>query len=270
MKYVSSTKSLIAAVALALSAMSVANAQTGASNADARVACEALAAARGVHAHLTGASAGQAEAFGSLTRSVESLSARLQSLPNPSQELQESSARLMRGASFFAGVREILVPARASLNALRTQPLELAELLDRLSTEELVSRSPAPRISAAQELRIMAERISRNATELGVPGNLSAERVFQLRKDVANFPDLAAGLLEGDSNMRLQRARSPTARKLLMEVSERFEPTRTSAGIVFRSLRELVAAQVTHAHMITTLNAVEEVLSPVCARATGQ
>jgi twitching motility protein PilJ len=251
-------------------AKSAANGQTAASNDESKIACEALAAARGVYAPLTGAHAGQADAFGSLKVSVDSLSGRLQALSNFSQDFPETSTRLARDVNFFAGSRDTLVAARASLVALRTQPLELSALLDRLSTEELANRSPAARIAAAQELRLIAQRISRSATELGVPGNLNRERVFQLSKDSANFTELVSGLLEGNPNLRLQQTRLPTTRKLLMEVSERYEPTRTSAGIVLRSIRELVGAQVVHANMASTLKDVEAIVGPVCGQASDQ
>lgn len=263
-------KSAISAMTIALCAMSAANGQTAASNEESKISCEALAAARGVYEPLMGAQAGQADAFGSLIGSVESLSGRLQALSNSSQDFRESSERLVRDVNFFSDVRDTLISARAALMALRTQPLELSKLLDQLSTEELANQSPAARIGASQELRLIAERISRSATELGVPGNLNRESVFQLSKDTANFPDLVVGLLEGNPNLRLQQTRSPTIRMLLREVSVRYEPTRTSAGIVLRSVRELVGAQVAHANMTSTLKAVEAIVSPMCGQATGQ
>ena len=263
-------RSAIFAMTIALCAMSAANGQTAVSNEESKISCEALAAARGVYEPLMGARAGQADAFESLIGSVDSLSGRMQALSNFSHDFQESSERLARDANFFSGARNTLVSARASLVALRTQPLELSKLLDQLSIEELANQSPAARIGASQELRLIAQRISRSATELGVPGNLNRESVFQLSKDTANFSDLVFGLLDGDQNLRLQQTRSPTIRMLLREVSGRYEPTRTSAGVVLRSVRELVGAQVAHANMTSTLKAVEAIVGPLCGQATGQ
>lgn len=231
---------------------------------EAKAACEALVAARDVPPFLAQVVAGQTDAFQQFAGAVDAVHQgmdRLSAVPEPQQT---ASARLKRAADYLVARQQVVVPARAALNALRSQPLDLVAAIDKLAIEEQAGRSPATRVSAVYELKAIAQRLSMSATALSMPGGLRPENVFQLKKDAVNFRDLAAGLIEGDANLRLPRVRSAAARKLLEEIMEGFEPTRKSSETVFASLRELAGVQAAEVDLLATLKIVEAALRPLC------
>lgn len=151
--------------------------------------------------------------------------------------------RSERNALLVLGQQKLLTSVGASLQSMRQQTSELAELAESIATIKLQNNATAAEIAAAGQLVMLNQRIGKSANEFQTIEGVSAEAVFLLGKDLNAFRELVEGLLHGSTELRLPAPRSAQSRAQLENLLRGYEQTRKHAMFILGSLQGLVAAR---------------------------
>ena len=256
----------LAAACCAVLMTGPARAQAPEPSAQARAACQSLGALRGLSGPLMDAAKGDARAVAQLADRADGFARGMRS--DASGQLTSMLPRvdrLERGVRFFVARQTSLEAASGAIQAIRKHSSSLLQPAEEIALEELVGRAPAVLIAATTQLQVLTQRIGKSAGELVTAAGVSPEAAFLLRKDTENFRELALGMRDGSSGLRLERARTPAARDRITRLLEQFEATRLQVDVVFSNLRDLVAASETVKIMTSDLEALDQAMAPMCA-----
>ncbi|MGD9772695.1 methyl-accepting chemotaxis protein [Diaphorobacter sp.] len=151
--------------------------------------------------------------------------------------------RAERNAAVVMGQQKILTQVGDSLRAINRQSSELLEIAETIASLKLQQDAPSAEISAAGQLVMLTQRIGKSANEFQTTEGVSPEAVFLLGKDLNSFKEIAQGLLEGSSDLRLAATRDAQTREQLQKLIKLYEETRTQAGAILGNLQGLVSAR---------------------------
>ncbi|TXT35953.1 MAG: twitching motility protein PilJ, partial [Comamonadaceae bacterium] len=123
------------------------------------------------------------------------------------------------------------------------QSSDLLEIAETITSLKLQQNAPSAEISAAGQLVMLTQRIGKSSNEFMTMEGVSPEAVFLLGKDLNSFKEIAAGMLDGNAELRLTSASDPQTREQLSALIKLYEETRTQAGAILGNLQGLVSAR---------------------------
>jgi twitching motility protein PilJ len=165
-------------------------------------------------------------------------------------ELQEDVTKIIplmeraeKNAGIVMGQQKILTQVGAALRTINRQSSDLLEIAETVSSLKLQQNAPPAEISAAGQLVMLTQRIGKSANEFLTMEGVSPEAVFLLGKDLNSFKEIAQGLLDGSSELRLAGSKDAQTRERLEALTKLYEQTRTQAGAILGNLQGLVSAR---------------------------
>ena len=197
-----------------------------------------------------GAFAELRESAGVLTSAARGLQAgneAVEAAPGDVQPLLEPLMPLVdkaeKGANAVLAQEKNLVQAGEALRAINRQSADLLEIADNVATLKLQAGAGPAEIAAAGQLVMLTQRIGKSANEFLSIDGVSPEAVFLLGKDLNAFREIAQGLLDGSSELRLPGTSGGAAREQLQKLLVSYDATRSQAGAVVDNLQGMVAAR---------------------------
>ena len=185
-----------------------------------------------------------------LSRSVRGLKTGeggLSAAPAAVQELLDPMLPLVdraeKNANTVIAQQKILTQVGQSLRAINRQSSELLETAETISSLKLQQEAPAAELSAVGQLVMLTQRIGKSANEFLTMEGVSPEAMFLLGKDLNSFREIAQGLLDGNSELRLPGTKDPQTRERLVSLLKQYEETRTQASAILGNLQGLVSAR---------------------------
>ena len=172
-------------------------------------------------------------------------------------EFQEQLAQLgpvveraRTNAEVILGQQKTLTQVGDALRSINRQSSDLLEIAETVSSLKLQLGAPATEISASGQLVMLTQRIGKSANEFLTMEGVSPEAVFLLGKDLNTFKEIADGLLNGSTELRLKSSSDPQIRERLEALLKLYEQTRTEAGAILGNLQGLVSAREAQAGII--------------------
>ena len=151
--------------------------------------------------------------------------------------------RAERNAKVVMGQQKILTQVGDALRTINRQSADLLEIAETVSSLKLQQNASSAEISAAGQLVMLTQRIGKSANEFQTTEGVSPEAVFLLGKDLNSFKEIAQGLLDGSSELRLPASRDAQTREQLENLIKLYDQTRTQAGAILGNLQGLVSAR---------------------------
>ena len=192
------------------------------------------------------------DSSGVLARSVRALAAGdsdlgVNALSDSLQPEVSSISTLMeraeKSSGLILGQQKTLTQVGGALRSINRQSSDLLETAETISSLKLQQGANASEIAAAGQLVMLTQRIGKSANEFQTLDGVSPEAVFLLGKDLNTFKEIAEGLLNGSSELRLTAARDPQVREQLQTLIKQYDETRTQASAILGNLQGLVSAR---------------------------
>ncbi|MDQ2780088.1 MAG: methyl-accepting chemotaxis protein [Pseudomonadota bacterium] len=151
--------------------------------------------------------------------------------------------RAEKNAKVVLDQRQALTQVGQSLRSINRQSGDLLETAETVSSLKLQAGASAAELSAVGQLVMLTQRIGKSANEFLTSDGVSDEAVFLLGKDLNSFREIAKGVADGSTELRLPATRDPATREKLQQLMGQYEKTRTEASAILGNLQGLVAAR---------------------------
>ena len=158
--------------------------------------------------------------------------------------------RAEKNAAVVVSQQAILTQVGTALRAINRQSSDLLEIAETVSSLKLQQNAPPSEISASGQLVMLTQRIGKSANEFLTLEGVSPEAVFLLGKDLNSFKEIAQGLQDGSSELRLAGSKDPQTRERIEALIALYEQTRVQAGLILGNLQGLVSAREAQATII--------------------
>ncbi len=175
-----------------------------------------------------------------------------------------------KNAKVVLDQQKVLTQVTASLRTINRQSSDLLEIAETVSSLKLQQNAPPAEISAAGQLVMLTQRIGKSANEFLTMEGVSPEAVFLLGKDLNSFKEIAQGLMDGSSELRLGAAKDPQVRERLDALLKVYEQTRTQAGAILGNLQGLVSSREAQAAIVADSEPLRRDLSELQNRLSSQ
>jgi twitching motility protein PilJ len=229
---------------------------------------------------------GSPQAFPDVKESADALAKTVRGLQSGDQalrldpviaEMQETVTKIMplmeraeKNAGIVMGQQKILTQVGNALRTINRQSSDLLEIAETVSSLKLQQNAPPSEISAAGQLVMLTQRIGKSANEFLTMEGVSPEAVFLLGKDLNSFKEIAQGLLDGSSELRLAPSKDAQTRERLEALMKLYEQTRTQAGAILGNLQGLVSAREAQAAIIADSEPLRRSLQELQGRLSAQ
>ncbi|MET0333830.1 MAG: hypothetical protein ABW190_06120 [Rhizobacter sp.] len=225
-------------------------------------ACHALAQVRGIRTPLLSSMLGDKAAFQQIADRTTLL---VQSpVVRASPSVMQVTSRIRRNSELLVSKQEVVLKTHDALRSIRKAAPELLREAEDLMVAELTADAPPQRVSAANQLVMLTQRIGKSAAEMSTIDGVDPESVFLLGKDPKSFITLAKALRDGNTELRLTPAKGANPKQRLTNLLQKFEPTRLDSEALLSTLQDLVAAREAQAKLLADTLALERVLDPHC------
>ena len=152
--------------------------------------------------------------------------------------------RAEKNADYVISQKQTLTQVSQALREVNSQSSELLDLAEGIATTKIEKGGVTPAEGTSlNQLVMLTQRIGKSANEFLTVEGVSTEAVFLLGKDLNAFKEIAEGLLNGDTELKLPANRDPAVREQLEALLKIFERTRTQSTFILGSLQGLVAAR---------------------------
>ena len=178
--------------------------------------------------------------------------------------------RAEKNAAVVMGQQRILTQVGTALRTINRQSSDLLEIAETVSSLKLQQNAPSSEISAAGQLVMLTQRIGKSANEFLTMEGVSPEAVFLLGKDLNSFKEIAQGLLDGNTELRLNASRDPQTRERLAALMKLYELTRTQAGAILGNLQGLVSAREAQSAILADSEPLRRSLQDLQGKLSGQ
>ncbi len=204
---------------------------------------------------------------GEQTMRLDAVSADLQPEVEKVMPLME---RAEKNANTVMGQQSILTQVGSALRAINRQSSDLLEIAETVSSLKLQQNAPSAEISASGQLVMLTQRIGKSANEFLTMEGVSPEAVFLLGKDLNSFKEIAQGLQDGSSELRLAGSRDPQTRERLTALMALYEQTRAQAGAILGNLQGLVSAREAQASIIADSETLRRSLEEIQGKLSSE
>ena len=226
---------------------------------------------------------GSAAAFPEVRESADVLAKNLRGLKDGSAEIAAAPAaaqdaieplmvmvdRAEKNAAVVVGQQKTLTQVGLALRAINRQSSELLETAETVASLKLQQEASASELSAVGQLVMLTQRIGKSANEFLTTEGVSPEAVFLLGKDLNSFKEIATGLLNGSSELRLPATKDAQTKERLTQLIAQYEKTRAEAGAILGNLQGLVAAREAQASVVADSEPLRKGLEVVQERLSG-
>ena len=226
---------------------------------------------------------GSAAAFPEVRESADVLAKNLRGLKDGSAEIAAAPAaaqdaieplmvmvdRAETNAAVVVGQQKTLTQVGLALRAINRQSSELLETAETVASLKLQQEASASELSAVGQLVMLTQRIGKSANEFLTTEGVSPEAVFLLGKDLNSFKEIATGLLNGSSELRLPATKDAQTKERLTQLIAQYEKTRAEAGAILGNLQGLVAAREAQASVVADSEPLRKGLEVVQERLSG-
>ena len=178
--------------------------------------------------------------------------------------------RAEKNAATVMGQQKTLTDANSALRLINRQSSDLLEIAESISSLKLQQNAGAAEISASGQLVMLTQRIGKSSNEFLTSEGVGAEAVFLLGKDLNSFKEIAQGLLDGSSVLRLSAAKDPQTREQLAALIKLYDQTRVQAGAILGNLQGLVSAREAQASIISDSEPLRRGLEEVQLKLAGR
>jgi twitching motility protein PilJ len=152
--------------------------------------------------------------------------------------------RATKNADYVIKQKQTLTQVSQSLREVNSQSSELLDLAEGIASTKIEKGGVSPsEMAALNQLVMLTQRIGKSANEFLTVEGVSTEAVFLLGKDLNAFKEIAEGMLNGDTELKLVANKDPAVREQLDALLKIFERTRTQSTFILGSLQGLVAAR---------------------------
>ena len=225
---------------------------------------------------------------GSSELSLNPAPGAVQSLLEPLLPLVDKAEKQVR---IILDGERVLTQVGQSLRVISKQSSELLEVAETVSSLKLQEGGSSSEVAAAGKLVMLTQRIGKSANEAmtvqsmpvvqapataasGAGAGVDAEgdgggafgALFLLGKDLNTFRDVAQGLLDGNSELRLQPSQDPQTRDNLQTLIRNFQSIRERATAILSSRDGLVRASLAQSELIADGEPLRRGLEAVQAR----
>ncbi|MDP1968785.1 MAG: methyl-accepting chemotaxis protein [Burkholderiaceae bacterium] len=200
---------------------------------------------------------GSPQAFVDVKESAEVLARMLRGLKSGDDRLDPVSAdaqpfidkvkpmidRAEKSAGVVLAQQRILTQVGNALRAINRQSSDLLEIAETISSLKLQQNAPPSELSAAGQMVMLTQRIGKSANEFLTMEGVSPEAVFLLGRDLNSFRDIAQGMLNGSTELRIAATTDSQTRERIEALMKLYEQTRAQATVILGNLQGLVAAR---------------------------
>jgi twitching motility protein PilJ len=185
--------------------------------------------------------------LGTAGRGLKNGDETVQAVPAGLQSAMESLMPLIeraeKSAKSLSEQEKTLTEVGKALRSINRQSSELLETAETVSSLKLQQGAGPGELSAIGQVVMLTQRIGKSANEFLTVEGVSPEAVFLLGKDLNSFREIASGLLDGNTELRLPGAKDPQTKEALTRLLKQFDQTRADAGVILNQLQGLVAAR---------------------------
>ena len=227
---------------------------------------------------------GSAAAFAEVRESAEVLTSTLRGLksgdgplgiaPRGAQGTIDTVMPLIDRAEKNAGAvlaqQKVLTQVGGALRAISHQSAELLESAETIQSIKLQQGASPAELGAVAQLVMLTQRIGKSASEFLTTEGVSQEAVFLLGKDLNSFRDIATGLADGSSELRLPPARDGQSRDRLAALLRQYETTRAQAGLILGNLQGIASARAAQAAIVADSEPLRKGLEDVQGRLSAE
>ena len=178
--------------------------------------------------------------------------------------------RAEKSAKVVMDQQAILTQVGSALRTINRQSSDLLEIAETVSSLKLQQNAAPAEISASGQLVMLTQRIGKSANEFLTMEGVSPEAVFLLGKDLNSFKEIAQGLLEGSSELRLSGSKDVQTRERLESLVALYEKTRVQAGAILGNLQGLVSAREAQASIIVDSEPLRRDLEDLQSKLTSK
>jgi twitching motility protein PilJ len=171
--------------------------------------------------------------------------------------------RAEKNANTVISQQKILTQVGQALRTINRQSSDLLEIAETVSSLKLQQEASPAELSAVGQLVMLTQRIGKSANEFLTMEGVSPEAVFLLGKDLNSFREIAQGLVDGNSELRLPATRDPQTKERLNALLKQYEETRVQASAILGNLQGLVSAREAQASIIAESEALRKGLEQV-------
>jgi twitching motility protein PilJ len=226
---------------------------------------------------------GSATAFPEVRESADVLARNLRGLKDGNAEMaaapvsaQDAIEPLMvmvdraeKNAAIVVGQQKTLTQVGQALRAINRQSSELLETAETVASLKLQQDASPAEISAVGQLVMLTQRIGKSANEFLTTEGVSPEAVFLLGKDLNSFREIATGMQNGSTELRLPATKDAQTKERLAQLIGQYEKTRAEAGAILGNLQGLVAAREAQASVVADSEPLRTGLEVVQQRVAG-
>ncbi|MEY4749984.1 MAG: hypothetical protein RIQ60_2198 [Pseudomonadota bacterium] len=164
---------------------------------------------------------------------------------------------------------KLLTQIGLALRSINKRSSEMLEQVDALVGIKLQTGAATTEVSAAVKLAWLTQRLAKSALEAQNVQGVSPDAVTLLSKDLTEFRDLSAGLLDGNIELRLTPARDAPSRERLLQLSRNFELVRNDGNTVITGMQGLMAARDAEAAILANSDALRVALEKMQEKMSG-
>ena len=151
--------------------------------------------------------------------------------------------RAEKNAATVLAQQKVLTQVGEALRSINRQSSDLLEIAETVSSLKLQQDASPAELTAVGQLVMLTQRIGKSANEFLTMDGVSPEAVFLLGKDLNSFKEIATGLNDGNSELRLPGTRDPQTKERLAALLKQYEETRVQASAILGNLQGLVSAR---------------------------
>jgi twitching motility protein PilJ len=197
------------------------------------------------------------EASEVLAKNVRGLKNGGNGMPRVSGDAEKTAEPLLplvdraeKNANIVLAQQKTLTQVGQALRTINRQSSDLLETAETVSSLKLQQEASPAEISAVGQLVMLTQRIGKSANEFLTMEGVSPEAVFLLGKDLNSFREIADGLLNGNSELRLPATKDAQTKERLHQLIKQYEETRAQASAILGNLQGLVSAREAQAAII--------------------
>ncbi len=226
-------------------------------------ACQVAATAGALRAALPAAMLGDESAIQAAAVETANLSRLASSLSD--QDQSPLVSRIKQNAGLFLTQKEVVLRVNRAAQLLRQLSSQALEASQNAFTEELADKAAPTRISAAGWLTMLTQRIGKSAAELLTLNGLDIEASFQLGKDVNSFREILAAMTNGNSELRINPAKTLASKQHLATLKKNFTSMTDQFTVVQLNLINLIVAREAQANLQRDLAALGDSTWKACS-----
>jgi twitching motility protein PilJ len=214
---------------------------------------------------------GNAEAFDRLERSSSQFDKSLTKLASGADVKAMLSGNINGLNMLWNGVDEAsatIVSNRERILFLREVALTLNESIPELQQEYnfvveilIESGGQADQVVLAQRQSWLAERIARNVDKMLEGGDGAKDAADQFNLDASLFGSVLAGMLEGNTAMRIRKVEESEAVQSLTQISELYDFVNSSVDKIFQASPDLLKSRAAADKILTNSPAMQTELT---------